>query len=486
MKLNIFVYVHMWPPLHCAGSEVTVHAVMRELVKRGHSVTTIADQTPRPYEYEGVKVLSLPQTGVKYQTVKELAKDADILVTHLDCTSHAMQLHLDIQKPLVHFVHNHRQLGPHPGHSVPPNKAQLVVFNSQWIADWQMYKDEPWPGSGAYLVPPLSVVIPPIVEPERYRCKPGNKITLCNPTAGKGADTIYALAEAMPDYEFLVVEGIYGEQIAPPNLSDAWCARHPNIEFMKNSPDFRDVLRKTKVLLMPSNYESFGRCAVEAACAGIPSIVHPTLGLLESLGAEREPTREEMEAGWVSGAGIFCRRLEAPEEEGINKEESDYRNAKRVQTWKGQIERLFKDEVYYRSRSDAALKLAAKLDPEGEFDRLEEALLLTSRNWEKRNEVVAVKMWTSDRRVWETSDGKLVAEIDGRIPQNAVRMATGIGGKDISEEAAIANGLIPAPEVKEELTDEIKEEAKAISGPEENKAIQSPEQTKKKGRKKVA
>lgn len=431
--MKIFVYVHMWPPNHCAGSEVTVHAAMRELVSRGHEVTTIADQTPESYEYEGVKVLSVKRDQYHHANIREAAQGSDILITHLDCTSLAMQLHLDMHRPLVHFVHNHLQIG---FHSVPPNKAQLLIYNSDWIAKRQEYKDKPWPGA--------SVVIHPIVEPDRYKCKPGTKITLCNPTDGKGIATLHKLAEAMPDYEFLVVEGIYGEQIAPPNLGDEWVLAHPNVEHMKNSPDFRDVLRKTKVLLMPSNYESYGRCAVEAACAGIPSIVHPTEGLLESLNAERTPTDEELQGGWVSGAGVFCDRADVP-------------------SWKAQIERLYSDEVYYRSRSDVAVKLANSLDPEAEFDRLEAALLETIKEWNKREEVKIVAMWTPDVRLWETSEGKLVREINGRIPQNAMRLW---GLEPIPEDVAIANGLISTPE------------GKAIEAPAENKAIEAPEENK--------
>ena len=52
------------------------------------------------------------------------------------------------------------------------------------------------------------------------------------------------------------------------------------------------VWSRTRVLLMPSEAESWGRVGVEALCSGIPVIAHPTLGLLEALG----------------GAGVFVDR----------------------------------------------------------------------------------------------------------------------------------------------------------------------------------
>lgn len=463
----------MYPPIHNAGSEVALHVCMREMAARGHDVTVIADRTPQDYEHEGVTVRALPSNQFHHSTVREIARDADLLITHLDCTSLAMTLAVDLDKPLVHFVHNHAQLGYW---NVPPHKAQLIVFNSNWIAMNETYKPSreaepvPWPGH--------SVIIHPIIEPEKYRCERGTKITLCNPTEGKGIHTLYALSEMMPDYEFLVVEGIYGEPVAPPHLPDEWVKAHPNIEFMKNDPDFRNVLRKTKVLLMPSNYESYGRCAVEACCAGIPVIVHPTQGLWEALGdGRRYPavatkygvegsmvTAQEtlplglFDHGVVNGAGIFCRRY-APQ----NSKEPNGQDLINLNAWKEQIERLYSDDVYYRSRSDAALKLAASLDPKSDFDRLENALLVTSQDWVSRNEVNKVKMWTNTGAIiWETTDGRLVAEQNGRIPQDAVRLACGIGGQ-IPEEVAQANGLI---------------EAKAIEAPAENKAIPSPQEIK--------
>ena len=104
----------------------------------------------------------------------------------------------------------------------------------------------------------------------------------------------------------------------------------------------------------------------------------------------------------------------------------------------------------------------------------------TLNTWLNRNEVKKVKMWTSDRRIWETTDG-LVAERDGRIPQNATRLAVGIGG-ELPEEVAMQYGFIPKPEPPPQPL----AEEKAFEAPAENKAIQAPAEKKTRRKKEAA
>lgn len=418
--MKITGYFHLFPGEHNAGSETTVHAALRAMVRRGHVVNVICDRSiTAPYTIDGINVIRPPRRG-QQSWLQDYVKDCDLLVTHLDLTSQAMQLALASKKPLVHFVHNDMQL---MYWHVNTLKAQLVVFNSQWIAD----KKCAWMGEETKCVwPGPSIVIHPVVEPEHYRCSRGDGITLVNPTPGKGVSTFKAIASQMPDRKFLAVEGGYGEQKITKS--------YDNVEWIPHTPDIREVLCRTRVLLMPSDYESYGRIGIEAACAGIPTIAHPTRGLKEAFG----------------DAAIFIDRNEIAE-------------------WYVEIERLFKDEIYYRKRSDAALELANSLTPEPEFDRLEQAFIKTVQRW-KVTEAVKPMIWKSDRRIWRLADGSFKAETNGRIPVDAVSMYAGIG-TDIPEDIAIKNGWL-SPETK------------AIESSPENKAIEAPQENKARGRKK--
>lgn len=448
--MKILFLAHMWCPVHNAGGETTAHSAMREMVRRGHDVTVFCRPQSEgegakfdDYEFEGVKVRKCPISRDQVWIREELPKiNPDLLITHLDLTVLAMATAIEVRKPLAHWVHNTMSFDVF---KVIPTKCQLAIFNSQWVADFHQ-----WPGP--------QIVIHPTVEPDRYRCEKGTKITLVNPTPGKGADTFYALAKALPDYEFLCVKSVYGEQIAVPNIS---AHLHPNVETMEHTADIREALRKTKVLLMPSLYESYGRVAVEAACCGIPTIAHPTLGLKEALGE----------------AGIFCDRDD-------------------ILAWKAALERLYTDEVYYRKRSDLALKLANSLDPEGEFDRLEETLLVTVSHWNNRQDN-NMQMWVTDREIYKDAQGNLTVD-----RAQAVSLYRGKSQRMPLDEA-VALGLaqpqtgatnMTAHQVEKGLDtwalnhpkDEEAEEAKAIAGPDENKAMAAPEETKQKKKKKTA
>lgn len=442
--MKILFLAHMWCPIHNAGGETTAHSAMREMVRRGHDVTVFCRPQSEgegakfdDYEFEGVKVRKCPIASDQVWVKENLPKiDPDLLITHLDLTILAMQTSIDSGKPLAHWVHNTTSFEVF---GVSPHKCQLAIFNSQWVADYHQ-----WLGA--------QIVIHPTVEPERYRCEKGTKITLVNPTPGKGADTFYALAKVLPDYEFLCVKSVYGEQIAVPNIS---AHLHPNVETMEHTADIREALRKTRVLLMPSNYESYGRVAVEAACSGIPTIAHPTPGLKESLGE----------------AGIFCDRDDIP-------------------AWRATIERLYTDEVYYRKRSDLALELANNLDPESEFDRLEEALLVTVSHWNNRQEESNMQMWITDREIYKNAQGNLTTD-----RAQAMTLYRGKNQRMPLDEA-VALGLaqplsgsnhVTAHQVERDLDTwalNHPEEAKAQAEPAENKAIEAPEENKAKRKKK--
>jgi glycosyltransferase involved in cell wall biosynthesis len=69
---------------------------------------------------------------------------------------------------------------------------------------------------------------------------------------------------------------------------------------LPNSAMREQVWARTRVLLVPSGYESWGRVASEAICSGIPVIAQPTAGLRENLGQAGIFIDRSDVDGWVA------------------------------------------------------------------------------------------------------------------------------------------------------------------------------------------
>lgn len=269
--------VHRYPPVHNAGAETYAHQVNLWLQERGHRVVVLAASAGI---WQGVTVRSHDSNVA---VVEREIRDADVVVTHLDMTRTAEHAARRAGKPLVHVVHNDRQLEHNK-----VEKAELIVSNSKWIADT----------TPARLKDRRSVVLYPPTFTADWSSS-GDAVTLVNLMEKKGAPLFYQLAGRLSDRRFLAVTGAYGKQVRPPRL--------PNMTRLANRPDMRPVWEQTRILVAPSEYESWGKAACEAMAAAIPVVAHPTEGLVESLGP----------------AGIFCDRANPDEWEMAIRELDD-------------------------------------------------------------------------------------------------------------------------------------------------------------------
>jgi glycosyltransferase involved in cell wall biosynthesis len=136
-----------------------------------------------------------------------------------------------------------------------------------------------------------ATAIPPPFDWNRVLCERSNGqqyVTFVNPQPYKGvfyfARIVEQLHRCRPDIPVLVVEGR--------SRAAEWLARtgldlnRPNsLFFMRNTPDPRDFLRATRLLLVPSLcHETFGRVAAEAMMNGIPVLSSNRGALPEVLG----------------------------------------------------------------------------------------------------------------------------------------------------------------------------------------------------------
>lgn len=312
--MKILAYVHFYPPYHFAGSEIMLHNILRHMQARGHEVKVIctAEPTaPLTWEFEGI---TCERTSVNYTGCKALSRfHPDITITHHQETVSAFHYSRNRNIKVVQLIHNDHDAA----YNFLDLGADLVVYNTAWVRDKLSVK---------YTLP-STVLHPPVHANEHNTLTTGNKVTLINLNEHKGSSIFYELAERMPDVEFLAVEGGHGYQVFEP---------HHNVTHQSQTTNMRDdVWAKTKILLVPSIYESYGMVGVEALASGIPVLATPTPGLKESL----------------SYAGTFIGRDD-------------------ITAWECHIRRLLDNSSAYDEMSKLAFKRSAELDPATELDEL--------------------------------------------------------------------------------------------------------------------
>lgn len=321
--------------MHNCGSEYVAHNLNKYLVSKGHEVRVILHRyNGMPFVYEGVEVF--PGTG----RIDAFAW-ADIICTHLDFTTSTIIWANAAERPLIHFVHNDI-----PYHGIMNAvKGQHIVYNSEWLKQANPYE---WPS--AVLHPPCDINYYNVND------DPINNeyITLISLNERKGGYLFSKIAEAMPDRKFIGVIGSYDNPGALRLTQEQIIQMMPpNVTVIPNSPDILSVYRKTRLLLMPSDYETWGRTATEAMCNGIPVICTPTDGLKENCGDN---------AVYVGSKREYKEKGDAMVYQG------------QVSEWVEAI-RKFDDENTYKKYSLACRARAAELSPERELEAVEKFIL---------------------------------------------------------------------------------------------------------------
>lgn len=299
--MRILAMLHLYAPQHNAGAETTAHQLLKKLVECGHQVVVQLSMlhpmyVTGPYTYEGVNVYPYVDQADPLRWLEHSAGKPDLIIAHLSNTLRASILGKMHGIPVITLCHN-----THGKTKADLRwKTDLVVYNTQWmkkdIEDWWVLTQES--------EPPPGIVINPVVFPELYKITPPTAakgcITLVNLFEDKGASLFYRLAAKFPKLKFLGVAGAYGKQDIRKDI--------PNVEIIPHVASHKmasEVYARTRVLLIPSVYESYGRVGVEAACSGIPAIYHPTEGLTEALGAEGTAADRDNLSAWVAAlAGL--------------------------------------------------------------------------------------------------------------------------------------------------------------------------------------
>ena len=261
--MNIVCSIHLYMPRHACGAEWMLHHILKHLQSKGHNVRVLLHQAnhykiTKHYVFDGVEVF--PHSD---NVVDNLMRWSDAVITHLDYTRWTIGAAKLYKKPVFHLIHNSH---PYP-EIIHAERNQHVVYNSFWLKEKLQYK---W--DNFILTPPVDYRYYDLkIDPAK-----NEYITLINTNENKGGKIFEQIARALPNKRFLGVLGSYDEQMTS-NL--------PNLKLVPNTPDILPYYKQTRILLMPSEYESWGRTATEAMCSGIPVICSMAEGLKENCGS---------------------------------------------------------------------------------------------------------------------------------------------------------------------------------------------------------
>jgi glycosyltransferase involved in cell wall biosynthesis len=103
-------------------------------------------------------------------------------------------------------------------------------------------------------------------------------VTMINPCELKGVSIFIGLAREFPDIEFAAVPTWGADQDLIDRLQSL-----PNVRILKPTDNIEDILRQTRILLVPSLWpETFGLVVPEAMLRGIPVLASDVGGLPEA------------------------------------------------------------------------------------------------------------------------------------------------------------------------------------------------------------
>jgi glycosyltransferase involved in cell wall biosynthesis len=265
--VEVVAWVHYGVPYRRAGSETMLHTMMRALHQAGRRVLVACSDMPEAPDVW--RVDGVPYTHVQGRFGEAFLRTlgARVVVTHHEYAPRAIAAAREASALSVLLVHSDLEVAG-PGLDARPD---LAVFNTDWVL-------KGWTGRRPELDQVRRLVVhPPVVPAEHASPGRGRHVTLVNLSRHKGVETWRATARALPWLPFLGVTGAHGPQVPGPRPSNA--------RILGQTSDMRgDVWAQTRVLLVPSVYESYGLVAVEALASGIPVIAHPTPGLREALG----------------------------------------------------------------------------------------------------------------------------------------------------------------------------------------------------------
>ncbi len=280
MKIAAFLY--SCPPFRTVGGEMMTLRLLQHSAEQGHDVSVVVRTLSEPMMFGDVKLV--PGHTTSNQPALRVFNECDLLVTHPELASVPSRYTARLMRvPWVGIVHN---LGKSTVRGLVFKPNMSIVANSHKTAELLIE-------SGVTGERPLTVIYPPAVAPVApVEGLPQSFCTMVNISPAKGAATLQALAEDLPEVPFLAVLGGHGEQEPPKGVD--------NVTLYGHFSGLGMPFGLSRVVISPSLDETYGMVVCEATVAGIPVVASDIPAHREALGDSAILLDPEDRDGWAS------------------------------------------------------------------------------------------------------------------------------------------------------------------------------------------
>lgn len=280
--MTLTAFLHGYPPGWSMGGEVSTHRTLRTVPG-----STVFTNTPEDYTLDGVSVRPITNSTLQGVVADADFAESSVLFAHSTLSQVTVQAARRLKIPSILAVH------------APPRFA--ADLRKAWgAATVRLYNTEAaraeWKDKDGWLLhPPVG---PP---PAMNSVGPHDALTLTSSLLNKGVTETLELARHWPDRRFIIMRSPAHRTHGASDFEDhvdrlenveVWDRLHPD--------DMGRLWAETRVLLVPSRYETYGLSALEAAWHGIPSIHVDTPHVREGIGDAARLLRSRTMAELIS------------------------------------------------------------------------------------------------------------------------------------------------------------------------------------------
>lgn len=271
--MSIVALSHGYPPFWNMGGEVSLHRTL--IAADGRKCVLTA--TEEPYEFEGIEVDKINAKNVLdirtdpapiADQLKQL--NATVVIGQNELSLAAVKAARVIRAAAVVNVHT------------PPRYGRGIA-DAMYETDYAIYNTHI--AAAEWGEPNGLVIHPPISPLPAKTSTSGDAYTLLSSLRNKGVEVVLSLAKMYPDQRFIIVRSPAEPTHGLPDIEERVKAL-PNVELHPRVPpeEVYKYLKQTRILLVPSRYETYGMSAIEAAGYGIPCVHVDTPHVREGIG----------------------------------------------------------------------------------------------------------------------------------------------------------------------------------------------------------